>query len=357
MRGKDSRLNKDFILESIGQGNKLNGQIVIFEKYLGIPNVFSLIKDDVTFTNPLREDTFPTCTFKLYTTREGGHKLWFRDWADVQGYDCFDLVQKMANCGFMECLELIAHHFSLLSAEPSLEMKYVLTPTQIKQLTIKKMQEINIQIKQDGWTTKHIDFWKQYGLGSEDVTYDTIPVKSYWINGDKHVVPKNLGFYYIIEKDGAKLYFPLADKGRKELKFIHNRADVVQGHDQLKYDKNTLIITSSNKDVKVLRKLVRMYPELDFEVVAPMSETTPIKKERIEFYKSKYSMLVTYYNNDKEGERCTEAHGELYQCVGFCNPENWGKDPSDVVKNNIEPGYKKLKELIEYNLNKFKPPF
>lgn len=356
MKGKDSRISKDFILQSIADGDELAAQIRIFEKYLGVSNIYTLIKDDISFANPLREDNYPTCTFKLYSNANNKYKLWFRDWADVKGYDCFDLVQKMAGCSFLEALELIAHHFSLLSAERAYEMKYVLTPVQIKELTIKKMQEVDIQIKKDNWTPTHVNFWKQFGLEADDVVYDTIPIKMYWINGDRYVIPKNLGFCYVVE-NRLKLYFPLADKVKKERKFIHNGADVVQGHEQLKYDKSNLIITSSNKDVKVLRKLMKLYPELDYEVVAPMSETTPIKPDRIQHYMSKYKLVCTYYNNDTEGIRCTESHGDLYNCVGFYNPLGLPKDPSDVVKNNVEKGYLKLKEIIEDNFNKFKVPF
>lgn len=351
MQGKDSRISKDFILESIGNGNSLAAQIAIFERYLGLNNVYALVKNETDFINPLRQDTFPTCTFKLYTNASGP-KLWFRDWADVRGYDCFDLVQKMANCSFTDALELIAHHFSLLSAERTAELKYVLTPVQIKELTVKKMQEINIQIKQDSWSEKHKAFWRQYGLTGEDVAYDTVPIKAYWINGEKHMMPKNFGFCYVFSNNAYKLYFPEADKAKKELKFIHNTANVVQGEAQLTYTAKFLIITSSNKDVKVLRKLAKLYPDLNIEVVAPMSETTPISKEKIEFYRSKYFLLVTYYNNDAQGIKSTDAHTDLYNCVGFYNDLYMGKDPSDFVKNKPE-NYEKLYHFVKEKLDNF----
>lgn len=346
---KDSRISKDFILSSIGN-DKLSAQIAIFEKYLGVTNVYSLVLSGDDFNNPLRKDTYATCTFKLYNNKDGA-KVWFRDWADIRGYDCFDLVQSMASCSFTDALELIAHHFSLLSAERTAELKYVLTPVQIKELTVKKMQQIDIQIKKDDWTERHKAYWRQYGLSGEDVAYDTTPIKAYWVNGDKYVVPKNLGFCYFFP-DAVKLYFPEADRSKKEQKFLHNTANAVQGHAQLTFTAKYLIITSSNKDVKVLRKLARLYPDLDIEVVAPMSETTPISKDKIDLFNSKYRLIFTYYNNDKQGIASTEAHTELYSCLGFYNDKHMGKDPSDFVKNNPE-NYEKLYHFVKDKLDNF----
>lgn len=353
---KDSRISKDFILDSIGN-DRISAQIAIFEKYLQMSGVYNLVKSGDDFVNPLREDTFPTCTFRLYDNKDGA-KVWFRDWADVRGYDCFDLVQKMAACSFTDSLELVAHHFSLLSAERTAELKYVLSPVQIKQLTVKRMEQIDIQIKREDWTEAHKAYWRQYGLSGEDVAYDTTPIKAYWIDGNKYTPPKNLGFCYYFPDGGLKLYFPLADRSKKERKFIHNKGTTVQGNAQLTFTAKYLIITSSNKDVKVIRKLARMYPDLDIEVVAPMSETTPIPKQKIDEYNSKYQLLITYYNNDKQGLESTKAHNDLYGCVGFVNDSYMGKDPSDFIKdnpNNYEKLYEFIKKKIEDLLNL--PPF
>lgn len=350
LKGKDSKISKEFILTGIHQ-DQLMSQIAIFEKYLQISNVYNILTEEQMIVNTLRQDDFPTCSFKLFNN--GGQiKLWFRDWGEPKGMDCFDLVQRLASCGFSEALELIAFHFGLLSAEKLVQFKYVMTPTQILDLVKKQSRPTELRIKSTDWTKEHIDFWKQYGLEREDVVYDTIPIKLYWYNKSRFTVNK-IGFAYRFSDNyDYKIYLPYADKTKGELKFIHSRADIVQGENQLKYNKRVLIITSSNKDVKVLRKQARIY-DFDFEVVAPMSETIPISKEKIDFFNSKYDYILLYYNNDKQGLESAEVHSKLYGCLYIVNPVDWPKDPSDVCKHLGEDS---LTKFLEEALD-FIPPF
>jgi len=353
MRGKDSKLTKEFILKNISN-DTLSSQIAIFERYLGISNLYSIIKHGGMIVNTLRDDDLPTCTFKVYTNSNGEPKLWFRDWGEIKGKDCFDLVQHLAGCTFAEALELITIHFGLLAGELNTQkFKYVMTPNQILELTRNNTQPVEIRVKTTDWTKEHIDFWKKYELGSEDVVYDTAPIKAYWFNNHKFIVNKIAFVYWFSDKYDYKIYLPYADKAKRELKFIHNRADIVQGHNQLKFNKSTLIITSSNKDVKVLRKQARVN-DFDFEVVAPMSETTPIKKEIIELYKQKYDNIILYYNNDKQGIISAEAHSKLYDCTYVTNPIGDPKDPSDIVK---ERGSEELRYHLETILYRNIAPF
>jgi hypothetical protein len=351
MKGKDSKLSKEFILNSIAP-DELSSQIAIFEKYLGISNIYNIVLNNEMIVNTLRPDDFPTCTFKLYKNKDS-YKLWFRDWGETRGLDCFDLVQKLANCSFTESLELIAYHFGLLSAQEERKFKYVMTPAQIIEISKKQNKPIQLRVKTTKWTKEHIDYWRQYGLDAEDVTYDTAPIEYYWYNDTKFKVNK-IGFvYFFSDNYDYKIYLPFANKAKGEPRFMHNRADIVQGHNQLKYDKSVLLITSSNKDVKVLRKLAKLH-DFDYEAVAPMSETTPIPKDIIDFYKTKYSMIILYYNNDKQGVVSSEAHSKLYDCVYIVNPPDYPKDPSDVRK---QYGESETVELIKSLLYHVIAPF
>jgi hypothetical protein len=350
MKGKDSKISKEFILESISN-DALTSQIAIFEKYLGISGIYKIIKEKEMIVNPLRKDDFPTCTFKVYYNNDIP-KLWFRDWAESKGMDCIDLVKRLANCDYNSALELIAYHFSLLSAERQATLKYVMNPKQILELNKSTSKMTQLRIKSIGWSKEHINYWKQYELDEEDVVYDTVPIKAYWYNGIKFNINK-IAFAYTFGNYNYKIYIPFADRKKKELKFIHNRADIIQGENQLKYDKRTLIITSSNKDVKVLRKQARVN-NFDYEVVAPMSETTPISKEKMDFYKSKYEYILLYYNNDERGIINSTEHSKRYDIPYIVNPKGTPKDPSDFVK---ELGSERLTMFLREQLFKNIPPF
>ena len=100
--------------------------------------------------------------------------------------------------------------------------------------------------------------------------------------------------------------------------------------------------------------------DLDFECVSPMSESTPISKEKIEFYKSKYQRIILYHNNDKAGINANIRQSELYNCEYIFNPESQFKDYSDFIKqfSNEKDAYEEGKNLlIELLYGTENPPF
>jgi hypothetical protein len=325
IKPRASNITKEFIFSKITQQQ-------VFEKYLQI-SIADLL-DGKLFCNPLRDDDNPTCSFAVYINNVSypreGVMINFRDWADSKGYDCIGLVQKIANnCTYFDALCLIAHHFNLLSAEENKDFKYVLPIETIKKLA-KTSSEIELLVKKRNFTIQDIKYWKQYYLDLEDLEDDVFSIKTYWLNGNKFYPPKDLGFVYIFNKD-KKVYCPLADKKKSELRFIHNNATVLQGETKLKYNKSTIILTSSYKDVKLLKKIEKLY-NLDYESVASMSETTPVSDEKIEFFKSKYENVVLYYNNDKAGIEAMNSQSNNLGVPFYCNPSNMPKDITDVAK-------------------------
>ena len=343
LKGSYSYLSREFILSKVTEEQ-------IFEKYLNI-NVTSLI-DNGMFCNPLRSDTNPTCTFKVINSR-----LKFRDWADTGAMDCFDLVQHICNdCSFLDALRIISHHFSLLGAETDNELRYILPPDKLREVKQKQSNKIDLKIKRIDWTKAHLKFYQQFGLELQDLEEDTFPIKCYWVNGIKYELKTLMFAYHFKDKSSEtypydyKIYCPYADRKSNEFKFIHNNADIIQGESGLKFDKRTLLITSSFKDVKVLRKVQRLYCDkydFNFEVAAPMSETTPIKKEKINFLKSVYENILLYHNNDAAGLRAAETQSQLYGCGYIMNPPEYDKDPSDIVKTfNYDELAKVLDELL-----------
>jgi hypothetical protein len=352
MRTKDSRINKDFVLSNVAN-TPIDSQIAIFEKYLGISNVRYLIENNILFCNPLREDSFPTCSFKILSSVNYGYKVWFRDWAEISGKDCFDLVQNMAKCDFNEALELICYHFDLLSLERTTQLKYVMTPTTILELNQKEAKPIEIRIKTIPWGKEHLAFWMQFELCTPEDLANIVPIRNYWVNGVKFNIPKNIGFAYLFGGYDYKIYLPYADKAKGELKFIHNRADIIQGAGEVDFAKSTLFITSSYKDVKVLNKIAKTY-DFDFTALAPQAETILIPKEKIAKIKEKFEYVILFHNNDKAGIQAAISQSETYDCLFIHNPIDEPKDPSDMVKLK---GLKYTADTIKTLLYHVIPPF
>lgn len=346
IKGKYSKLSKQFILSHISQED-------IFSKFLDLSNISRYLQNDNTmFVNNTRTDNLKTCTFWVYPNG----LIWFRDWADSKGYDCFGLVQKLYNnCTWYETLEVIATHFNLLDKEQKENYKYIIDPKNL--LSIKQKEKHLIRIKRKEWNNNEIKYWEQYELYQEDEEIkDIFPIKCYWFD-DKIFYPNNLAFAYHFPSEDSiydyKLYFPEANKLKKELRFLHNNADKIQGENDLKFNKRSLIITSSYKDVKVLRKIERLN-DLNFETISPMSESTPVKKEKLDLYKSKYEYVFYYYNNDEAGIRLVSSQTENTNIGFFYNPLNEPKDPSDLIKKyKLQKGTEIIKQLLYDNI----PPF
>lgn len=321
-----SNITKQIIFSKITQKQ-------VFEKYLQV-DVTELLEGKM-FPNPLRNDSFPTCTFKVYKNDSypEGYLIHFRDWADSKGLDCIGLVQKIANnCSYFDALCLISYHFNLLSDEENKDFRYVLSPDEIKNLLRKNDKGIELLVKRREFTLNDVKYWKQFCLDIEDLEDDVHSLKAYWLNGNRFYPPKDLGFVYTF--NGAKkVYNPLADKTKGEMRFIHDNAQVIQGDSKLKYDKRFMIMTSSYKDVKLLRKIQRLYG-LDYESAATMSETTPPPRERIDFYKSKYEKVLLYYNNDEAGIKSMNAQANEFDVPIYYNPSNMPKDLTDVAKKD-----------------------
>jgi len=339
MEGKPSCISKEYILSKISA-------VDIFEKYLGISVADKL--DGRIFHNPLREDANPTCTIKSYPNGI----IWFRDWSDSQGYNCFGLVQKIAHCKYFDALCLISKHFSLLSEENNELYKYILEPEKVIELYAKEEKPTLLQIKRIGWSSKHIQYWREYHLEIEDLEDDVSPIKCYWLNNNKYYPKNGLGFAYYFGEYDYKIYNPLASRKLGQIRFIHNNTKIFQGERQLKFDKPQLIITSSYKDVKVLRKIERLN-NLGFECVAPMSETS-LPKERLEELRKKYLNVYLYHNNDKAGVDAMLSQSAKYTLSYFHNPIGMDKDISDVSKNRgLDEATKVIKQLTNDNFIPF----
>jgi hypothetical protein len=143
-----------------------------------------------------------------------------------------------------------------------------------------------------------------------------------------------------------KIYLPFADRSKRELKFIHNRADILQGQGKVDFSKRIILLTSSYKDVKLLKKLNKLY-DLNITSAAPMSETTPISSKVIDFLKGKFDYVILYHNNDKAGLKAAATQSVLYDCFYIHNPEGEEKDPSDMSrKHGLEYTANTIKTLL-----------
>lgn len=307
------------------------GDELIFTYYFG---EFKLHK---IYPSKLRRDKKPSTGF--YVNKNG--KIIYNDYATGEQLNCFQYVQKLYNLSFREALDRIASDFGLLDNKSI-----------VPDVVYKKAEEVDktvkaqslIQIEQDRWLKKHLKYWKQYEITEEELLKenDIFPVKKLWLNKREIYNPNNeLRFAYHLkweDGEGLKIYSPKSEK-MKWLSSIPNSEPF--GVDKLPYKSDTVIITKSWKDRKVLLKLFT-------DVIAVQNESEQsfplVLQERL---LKQYKKAIVIFDSDSPGVNACKKFND--KGFGYFNTPKedylkYGiKDPSDYVQTF---GLEALKELL-----------
>jgi DNA primase len=307
-----------------------------WKKDLSVINVYNQINDfDIfsyyigeeveigkAFNHPLREDKNPS--FAIY--RKGNNLRW-KDFSTGEGGSVFDFVRQKFDVTFYEALCIINADFNLNLEGRKINKTAITAPIKYN-FDIKSVAENkDIRVRFCKATPKHYLYWKQYGISKETlIKYNVRCINGFKIN-DLIIIPYSIAFAYCFGNYKYKILQPEGD-----YKWISNSsANIIQGLDQLQKS-NYTIITSSLKDVMVLH-------EMGYTAVAPQSENTIIDVSCL-----KTKNILLYYNNDEAGIKASKAHSVLYKCKYVVNPENYAKDPSDLVKTL---GFDKAKQVVD----------
>ena len=142
--------------------------------------------------------------------------------------------------------------------------------------------------------------------------------------------------YRYKEKDKFKLYRPLAKK--KELKFRTNFfGGILEGYEQLPHRGKLLIVTKSRKDVMTLHSL-------GYNAVSVRSENTPMSENAFELLKHRFEQIILWFDPDSAGIQGASKMQKLYGLPLFNYDGKYGKDPSDIYRDN---GVNKLIEICK----------
>jgi 5S rRNA maturation endonuclease (ribonuclease M5) len=179
--------------------------------------------------------------------------------------------------------------------------------------------------KKRKWRKNDAKFWLQFNISSKILEhYNVYPLETFTIyKKDKELRFEKPMVYGYFKKNGDlyKIYEPY-NKKNKFLTFDN----YLQGLEQLKYEKNNLIICSSLKDLMSLKSL-----NLESEYVSPNSENTIIKKQFITIFKFKYKNVYTLFDNDVAGKNASEKYLKLFNIPYLTL--NLSKDVSDSIRD------------------------
>jgi hypothetical protein len=177
------------------------------------------------------------------------------------------------------------------------------------------------------WNSKDAEYWLKYNIGTSMLNeYNVHPIEYYNMVKSSDDDIKKLTIqspliygYYTKEEKCYKIYQPK----QKSYKFIKIFSHL-QGLEQLKYDKDYLVICSSLKDAMCLKSF-----NFNLDVIAPDSENTIIKPYIIHNLISKYKKLLSLLDNDEAGHTGMEKYKQTYNINPIYIKSE--KDISDAV--------------------------
>lgn len=276
-------------------------------------------------------DSVPSMCIYVDTTRQ---EYMFKDFSSGKYGDKVTFVMEYLGIDYPQAVTKILSDYN----------QYIKTNGKIK-LGFKPVEPWKVgYVCTRGWNNLDAKYWLQYKIGSSILNkYNVVPIEYYnlvkYVGKHKKEISINNNYiygYYTNDKTLYKVYQP-KNKRNKFLKV----ADYIQGYNQLEYNKPTLIICSSLKDVMSLMSF-----NYNIEAIAPDSENTIIKPYVIESLKKRYKYVITMLDNDEPGKKAMAKYKELFNINGFAI--DLSKDFSDSVKDH---GKKKVHEHFKKHFN------
>lgn len=330
LNGHEFNLNKDYptpdkILKYISDYD-------IFRAYI---ENFSI---GTAMRSPLRRDSHPS--FSIFYS-QSKNRLFFKDFKEGISGDVFTFLRlKFPGLSFHQILQDIVWTFNL---EDKLFSDYKIaghtkfnkpfaSASVIESVMNQDVKRIRIKSRE--WQDYDMIYWASYGICKETLSlYNVIPVQYIFIenlskNIENIIKADRYSYGYYENKDfiSYKIYQPYS----KELKFLGSHDQTVHsGYNQLPGVGDLLIITKSMKDVMAI--VDNSY----IPSVSVQSESILMKPKVMSEYKSRFTEVLTLFDNDPTGKKLSLAYEEEFEVRGLTIPKN-NKYPitdySDIIK-------------------------
>lgn len=292
-------------------------EVDIFQFYLGCLPYKKKIK------SILRNDD-DTPSLILYSPKPG--IIRYKDFGHSSG-SAFELVKQLYNTDYVTACKIIDRDMQLGL------FTYVDKPIFYSKKEIPKTlfndKKLRIKIKSIDFNKKDLEWWNSYGITLFTLQKFNVKKASHLFVGyeELYCYPcKEITYTYRIGSR-YKIYKPFTKD--KENKFYpsNTNENSIQGYTQVDFDKKTLIITTSLKEIMCLY-------ELGYTAIAPNAESVIINEKFIKEYK-KYFKLIILGDWDEPGVNYAKKQSEIYQCDYYT---------FDVITHNN----KKIKDLSDY---------
>lgn len=293
----------------------------IFEYYLGLKIGNKLIR------SPFREDRKPTCGF--YYSRSG--RLYLHDFATDQHMDCIEIVRMKFGINYQDALKKVLSDRDKLTRSQKL---------------IREEKHIEFVMGD----LEFYSYFHKFHIKTETLTkYQVYPAKVIYANEEiiARGTKSNPLFAYVFPSGNIKTYRPLSKDSTKKWGGNAKSGDIA-GMSQLPKKGQILFITSSLKDVMVLK-------EIGYNAIAFNGEGYGVgdgesarhMRQVINKLEDRFEHIIFYMNNDVPGLNFNQKLGYQYRKKYIHNPINAPKDISDYTrKYGLHNGKRLLKKLL-----------
>lgn len=269
----------------------------IYEKYVG-----EVVGTNERISCPFHTDARPSMAF--YMSGELKYKCFG---CGVQG-NAVNFVKDLYGISYPAALRKITQDFKLTSSSLQVSITKI-----EKTIVLHKEQDVVIIPVLRNFCSTDYDYWSQYNIDlSMLVTYDVSACdRVYLYKGGIHKQAMEYSkvdpVYCYKVNDRYKIYRPLNTKGFKWMNTT--TSGDVQGMNQLPASGSLVFLTSSLKDVMVLKNL-------GYNAVALESEGAKITDKLFDYLSATFKKVLIFYDNDVPGLKYAAALSEKLK-IGY----------------------------------------
>lgn len=277
------------------------------------------------FSNPFRVDNNPGCTLSF-----GNKYLLLKDYADPQyhNWNIFHATMFKYNLNFDKACALIWETFT--GSKP-LVLQERDTHDNSNNCFIDFIP--NIKNNKPIFLQRDADYWKPYGIHSNQLTDDFVYSVNVYRFNDKfnrifQIYPNEPCYAYAgFDSGNVKIYTPYKEEG----KWITNcNADDIWFIDEaLSSNIDTLFICKSYKDGRIQKNL-------GFNTIAVQNEGIILSMKVINTLASKFKDIIIYFDNDKAGIDNSIRLADYCNSKSLTNKFRYFWLPEKSVKDNGE---------------------
>ena len=290
-------------------------EIDILSYYCGITKIPCVIH------SPLREDNTPS--FGFYTS--DGKRIHWIDYATNDRGGTFDLLMKMWNCSYAECLDRVYNDTIKHSTRSVKNTHHAIHTTHEYNTNIELQCKVREQKDYD------VSYCKSYGISLPWLKWAEVYPISHKIvikNGIKHIFgAAKLAYAFVEHKENhttIKIYQPLM----KKYKWANgHNGSVISLWSKIPETGERLVICSSLKDALCISC------QLNIPTIAVQGEGYDMSDTAIENLKSRYKRIYVSFDTDPPGILNTKRLAERTGFIPIIPDLGKNKDFSDYYKS------------------------